>query len=444
MEGSAEVLKEVKELSDQIGGFGNLIEEQRKTIEQREAEIKKHGEALASTDEKLAKIEVDIGKFDDLNGKLTAIEKAREKAEEEAKAKADEMAEQLDRVEVALKRAPKAGDAGHDEYRARVNNWARAVVYAHSQGEPNLSADQRQALEAAQAEWKALAVSVDTAAGYLASVEFSMEIIKGVTEISAMRPLIGVRTTSMKSIEIPKRTGQFAAVWVAEEATRSETTGLTYGLEEIPTHEMYALVDITEQMLEDAFLDMEREIREEATEQFAVAEGAAVVTGDSSGKPEGFLDNTSVGETNSGSAATIADSAGQANGLITLYHAIKTAYAVRGTWVLNRTTLGAVRRLKDGDNNYVWQPGLATLRPNTILDAPYVEVPDMPNEAAGAFPIAYGDWSRGYTLVDRVQMSMLRDPYTQATGGKIRFIFRKRVGGQVTLPEAIRKLKCSA
>jgi HK97 family phage major capsid protein len=88
-------------------------------------------------------------------------------------------------------------------------------------------------------------------------------------------------------------------------------------------------------------------------------------------------------------------------------------------------------------------PGIALGRPNTIDGDPYVEVPDMPNEGAGTTPVAYGDFARGYNLVDRIAMEMLRDPYTQATSGNVRFIFRRRLGGQVVLAEAIRKLTCS-
>ena len=130
-------------------------------------------------------------------------------------------------------------------------------------------------------------------------------------------------------------------------------------------------------------------------------------------------------------------------GLIALWHAVKTAYAIRGVWLLNRNTLAAVRRLKDADKNYVWQPGLAEGQPNTILGSPYVEVPDMPNEGAGATPIAFGDFRRGYTIVDRIALSVLRDPFTQATAGNVRFIARRRVGGQVVLAEAIAKLICA-
>ena len=259
-----------------------------------------------------------------------------------------------------------------------------------------------------------------------------------------MRTVARVRPTARRAVQLPKRSGTFGAVWTAESGTRNETKGLTYALEEIPTNELYALVDISEQMMEDSEFNLEEELQQEFSEQFAVTEGLAFVSGDAVGKPEGFLTNSDVGSTNSGSASTIADTNGQADGLIDLYHALKTAYAVRGTWLLNRTVLGAVRKLKDGNNNYIWMPGLSSGIPNTILGQPYVEVPDMPNEAAGNFPIAFGNWTRGYVIVDRIVLSVLRDPFTQATSGNVRFIARRRVGGQVVLPEAIRKLKVAA
>ncbi len=293
-------------------------------------------------------------------------------------------------------------------------------------------------------EMKALTVGSDPTAGYLAPVEFAREIIKGEVEFSPLRAVARVRQTSRRALQIPKRRGTFGAVWTAEAGTRSETEGLSYGLEEFPTHELYALVDVSEQMMEDSEFSLEAELSQEFSEQFAVTEGAAFVTGDGAGKPEGLLQSTDVAETVSGSASSIADATGQANGLIDLYHGLKTAYALQGTWLLNRATLGDVRRLKDGQNNYIWQPGLANGIPNTILGQPYVEVPDMPDVAAGAFPVIFGDLRRAYTIVDRINLSVLRDPFTQATNGNIRFIARRRVGGQVVLGEAIRKLKISA
>jgi HK97 family phage major capsid protein len=105
--------------------------------------------------------------------------------------------------------------------------------------------------------------------------------------------------------------------------------------------------------------------------------------------------------------------------------------------------LGSVRKLKDNNKQYIWMPGLQNGAPNTIDGDPYVEVPDMPNEGAGNTPIVYGDFRRAYTWVDRISMEMLRDPYTQATSGNVRFIVSKRVGGQVVLAEALRLVKCS-
>lgn len=405
----------------------------KETNEARLAEVEKKTSVDILTEEKLTRINATLDGFEDANKKLTLLEK---------KAKAlDDLDKKFADIETILARhAP--GDT-KVEKKDRVEAWARAVVSAHIDGVANLGEAEKKALDEIRTEFKALNVSSDTAGGYLAPIELVREIIKGETEMSPVRSLARVRQTAQKSVTIPRRTGTFAAQWVAEQGTKSETTGLAYGTVEIPTHELYALIDISNQMLEDSAFNMQSEITMEAVEQFAVAEGAAFVSGNGIGKPEGFMTNSDVLTTNSGTATTIADADGQANGLLTLKHAIKSAYARNATWVMNRTTLGSVRKLKDGDKNYIWMPGIAMGRPNTIDGDPYVEMPDMPNEGAGLKPIAYGDFRRAYTWIDRIQMEMLRDPYTQATGGNVRFIVRKRVAGNVSLSEAIRTLTCS-
>lgn len=416
-----------------VTGMMTAFEEFKATNDARLAEVEKKGAADPVVTEKLGKIEQTLAGLEGVNQKLTLVDQQK-------KALAD-VQEQCDRIETAMKRSA-VGDKAETKA-DRVGLWARAVVAAHTVGVPNLTEDQRKCLDAVGAEYKALSVSSDTAGGYLAPIELVREIIKAETEITPHRALVRVRQTAGKSIQIPKRTGQFAAQWVAEQGTRSETTGLTYGLEDLPAHEVYALVDISNQMLEDSAFNMNDEISMEAAEQFAVAEGAAFISGSGVGKPEGILTNASVGSTNSGTATTIADVNGQADGILALFYAIKTAYSRNASWLLNRTTLGSVRKLKDTNKQYIWQPGLANGQPNTINGAPYVEAADMPNEGAGLKPIAFGDFRRAYTWVDRISMEMLRDPYTQATSGNVRFIMRKRVGGQVVLPEAIRVLVCS-
>jgi HK97 family phage major capsid protein len=418
----------------------SAFEEFKAANDNRLKEIEKKGAADVVLSEKVERINGALDKFEKDNQKATAELLETKKALDDEKKHVDELEEKLNRLSLAGSSDP---EKRKEELKSKVNLWARAVVGAHTIGVPNLSTEQQKALADVAAEYKALSVGNDTTGGYLAPVEYVREIIKTVTEISPARALARVRQTASKSIQIPKRTGQFAAQWVAEQGTKSETDGLRYGMWEIPTHELFALIDISNQNLEDSAFNMESEISFEATEQFAVAEGAAFVSGNGVGKPEGFLVAAGVSGNNSGSATTIADATGQANGLLSLKYGLKTAYTRNASWALNRTTLGSVRRLKDGQNNYIWMPGIALGRPNTIDGDPYVEVPDMPNEGAGTTPVAYGDFARGYNLVDRIAMEMLRDPYTQATSGNVRFIFRRRLGGQVVLAEAIRKLTCS-
>ena len=297
-------------------------------------------------------------------------------------------------------------------------------------GEKSLSAE----------EVKALTVSNDSTGGYLAPPEYVRELLKTVTEISPIRSIARVRTTSARSVQIPKRASTFSAQWVAESGTRSETTGYTVGLEQLSAHEHYALVDISEQDLEDTVFNLEQEMQSEFAEQFAKAEGAAFVSGDAVGKPEGLLTNSSVGQAVSGSASALT-----ADGLLTLVHSIKSEYGQNGRFVFNRNTLAAIRKLKDTAGQYVFQAGMSLENgvPNTILGYPYVEASDMPDIAGNAFPVIFGDFNRAYLIVDRVALAVLRDPFTQATTGNVRYIARRRVGGQVIQPEAIVKHKIS-
>ena len=201
------------------------------------------------------------------------------------------------------------------------------------------------------------------------------------------------------------------------------------------------MVDISEQDLEDTVFDLEAEMQSEFSEQFAKAEGSAFVSGNAVGKPEGFMTNVSVGEVNSGSGTAIL-----ADGLISLVHNIKSEYGRNGVFVFNRSTLAAIRKLKDTAGQYVFQVGMSLTggASNTILGYPYVEATDMPDVAGGAYPVAFGDFRRAYMIVDRVSLAVLRDPFTQATTGNVRYIARRRVGGQVVQAEAINKLKISA
>jgi HK97 family phage major capsid protein len=296
-------------------------------------------------------------------------------------------------------------------------------------------------LRTGQLAERGLVVSDDTTGGYLAPIEIAREIIKAETEFAPFRRLARIRPTTQRAVQWPTRTGQFAAVWAGETGTRDETTGLSFGAEEIPTHEMSAVVDVSNQDLEDSMFDLERFIQEEIAEQFAVAEAAAFMTGNGVKKPWGVATDAAISNTKSGSNGDF-----DADDLIDLLYGLKTLYISNATWLFNRTTLRKIRKLK-ANNEYIWSPG--NTHPNnivqglapTILDRPYMLAPELDNTGStGAVSVVVGDFRRGYIIVDRVAIAILRDPFTQATQGNVRFVARKRVGGQVVLAEAIRRL----
>lgn len=401
------------DVKESLTEFGQAFEEFKKVNDERLERIEK-GEGTALLDEKMAKIESKLDAFEDISQKLNQAEK-----------NADNIKEQVSKLETVLKRPNSGMDTKSiDEHVAAFDAYCRKGI---------------ESLD--PAEKKALTVSNDSTGGYLAPPEYVRELLKTVTEISPIRGIARVRSTGQRSIQVPKRTGQFSASWVAESGTRSETTGYTVGLEEIPAHEHYALVDISEQDLEDTVFDLEAEMQSEFAEQFAKAEGAAFVSGNAVGKPEGFMTNSNVGEAVSGNASALT-----ADGLITLVHSIKSDYIRNGTFVFNRSTLSDIRKLKDTAGQYIFQQGmmLSGSMSSTILGHPYVEATDMPDVAANAYPIAFGDFNRGYMIVDRVALAVLRDPFTQATTGNVRYIARRRVGGQVVQAEALVKQKVSA
>ena len=405
---------ENNEIKSAVDNIGNAFEEFKKANDERLDALEKGESYDGLLDDKLAKIESKLDAFEDVNQKIT-----------QANLNQENLKEQVSNLETVLKR-PNAGleTKQIDETLQAFDAYCRKGFDALS-----------------EAEKKALTVSNDSTGGYLAPPEYVKELIKDVTEISPIRSIARVRSTGQRSIQIPKRTGQFSAQWVAESGTRSETTGYQVGLEEIPAHEYYALVDISEQDLEDSVFNLEAEMQSEFAEQFAKAEGTAFVSGNAVGKPEGFMTNSSVSEVVSGAGAALTG-----DGLISLVHSIKSEYSRNATFVFNRSTLAEIRKLKDTAGQYVFQAGMMLTSgvPNSVLGFPYIQATDMPSVGAGNFPIAFGDFSRGYMIVDRIAMAVLRDPFTQATSGNVRYIARRRVGGQVILPEAIVKQKVSA
>lgn len=350
-----------------------------------------------------------------------ATTKRLETLEAELKAERD----RADRIETAMKRSPR-GAGGNEVAEPTIEEKAWNGFLRR--GPESLP----------EAERKALTMGDNTTGGYLATSQFTTEVLKNLVEVSPVRQAARVGSMNAGEILIPKRTGRPTAYWVGETEDRTETQS-AYGQSRITAHEMAAYVDVSQQTLEDAAVNVEQEVASDLAEEFGRLEGEAFLIGNGVKKPTGLLAAEGITEVNSGSATTIT-----ADALISIFYALPAFYRNQASWMLNGTTLAAVRKLKDGQGQYLWAPGLAAGQPETLLGRPVVEAVDMPDIEAGTTPIVVGDFMRAYRIYDRVGMSVLRDPYTVATKGLVRFHARRRVGADVVKAEAVRKLKIAA
>lgn len=287
-------------------------------------------------------------------------------------------------------------------------------------------------------EVRSLRVSDDTQGGALAPAEFIPELQRNVVLFSPVRAVANVRSIGTGTAILPKRTGGMTASWTGDTEERKETT-VSFGAAEYPVAEITAYVDVPNSLLEDSAFDINALLAFEFGEEFGAKEGAAFVIGNGVKKPMGFMLDKDVPFTKSGAADKIT-----ADGLIDLFYALPSPYRANAVWHMNSTTTATVRKLKNENGDYLWSDGFKADTPPSILGRPVCECPDMPSVAAGAFPIAFGDFMQGYRIFDRVPLSLLRDPFTMAHKGMTRFHGRRRVAGGVGKAEAIRKLKIAA
>jgi HK97 family phage major capsid protein len=284
-------------------------------------------------------------------------------------------------------------------------------------------------------ETRALRVSDQQAGGYLAPEQFETTLMRELVEISPIRNAARVTPVSSGALVMPKRTGRLTAKWVGETEER-EGTEPTYGQVELAVHEMACWIDVSNVLLEDSAINIEEELAIDLAEEFGRLEGEAFVNGDGIKKPVGIMADASVPSVVNGHATNIS-----ADALIALMYDLPAQYRNRGSWLMTGTTLGKIRTLKDGNGNYLWQPSFQADQPSTLLGRPVIEAPDMDAVEANKFPIAYGDVASAYRILDRIGLSVLRDPYTQQHKGLVRFHARRRVGAGVVRPDAIRKLR---
>jgi HK97 family phage major capsid protein len=291
----------------------------------------------------------------------------------------------------------------------------------------------------ARLDTKALNTGSDEQGGYVAPPELDRMIEARLLQASPMREIASVRQTSAGVYRKPVGLGADAQ-WVGETTARPETTTGGLSLLEFPAGELYAMPAATQTLLEDAYADIDAWLADEVEGAFAAQESAAFVNGNGAGKPRGFLAYDIVPEAahvwgKIGSVAGNFSAATATDQLIDLIYAPKSQFRASGRFVMNRRTVSAVRKLKDSDGRYIWQPGVGG-EASSILGYPVTEIEDMPDIGAGKAAIAFGDFRRFYLIVDRQDARVLRDPFSAKPF--VLFYTTKRVGGGVQNFDAVK------
>ena len=285
--------------------------------------------------------------------------------------------------------------------------------------------------------------------GYLAPVEWDRTITAKLKRISQIRAHSRVQTISVAGFKKVFNDRAVGSGWVGETASRPATSTPQLGILDFTPGELYANPQISQQLLDDSVVNLEEWLAAEVDSEFARQEGIAFLSGNGTNKPYGILTYVT-GGTNAArhpwGAITVLNTGAAAgltgDGFISLMYDLPSEFAGNSKIYMNRLTTGQARKLKDGQGNYLWQPAYTQGEPQTLGGAPIVEVPDMPVVAAGNICALYGDMESTYLVVDRLGISVLRDPYTNKP--YVAFYTVKRVGGGVYNPEPMRALQVGA
>lgn len=396
---------EVTEIKETIDALGKVVHEMRKKNDEHWAQVQKKGHSDPLLQEHVSR----------LSESVVALADTKER---------------LERVETKLNR-PALGGRG-DRAGAMTERKAAFLNYLRK-GRDMLTVD----------EVKLLSRDIDPQGGYWIDETLSSQIVMKVFETSPMRDVCTVETITSDALEIPEDINEVGAGWTTERAPRSETTTANIGMRRIPVQELYAEPKATQQLLDDAGIDVESWLATKIADKIGRIENLAFISGSGAGQPKGILTYpTSATPANpgqimyapSGHASQIT-----ADGLRNLFYSVKSPYLPNAVWLMKRSTVQTVSLLKDSQGRYIWEPGLQIGDPQNILGHQIHRMEDMPTIAANALPVAFGNFKMGYTIVDRQGIRVLRDPFTAKPF--VLFYTTKRTGGDVTNFEAFAVLK---
>ncbi|EIM25487.1 phage major capsid protein [Microvirga lotononidis] len=407
---------DTKSISDDVASafedFARAFEAFKETNDTRLSEIETRLSSDVVTDEKLTRID-------------TALDDAKRR---------------IDRLSLERSRPPlgRATDMPHDpakgEHKAAFHSYIRSGEAAGLK----------------RLEEKALSAGSGPDGGYLVPDTVETEVLRRLSAVSPIRAISSVRVISGGQYKRAFSVAGPATGWVGETAARPQTASPTLSEMSFPAMELYAMPAATQTLLDDAVVDIDRWIAEEVEAAFAEQESTAFVSGDGVNKPKGFLSADRVeeevwewgklGTVRTGGASFPADNPSDV--LVDLIYALKAGYRQNASFVMNRKTQSTIRRFKDDNGQYLWAPPASIGQAATLMGFPVVEAEDMPDIAANACAVAFGDFKRGYLIVDRAGMRVLRDPYSAKP--YVLFYTTKRVGGGVQDYAAIKLLKFAA
>lgn len=281
----------------------------------------------------------------------------------------------------------------------------------------------------------ALQVGTDSEGGYLVPDEFEHTLVQALEDENIFRQMAKIIQTSSGDRKIPVVATKGTASWIDEEGAFTESDD-AFGQVSIGAYKLGTLIKVSEELLNDSVFDLESYISTEFARRIGAKEEEAFFTGNGTGKPLGILATTGGAETGVTSAAATAVTADE---LIDLFYSLKAPYRKNAIWVLNDSTVKAIRKLKDQNGQYLWQPSMVAGTPDTILGRPVKTSAYMPALAAGQKSIAFGDFSY-YWIADRQGRSFKRLNELYAANGQVGFLASQRVDGKLILPEAIKVL----
>lgn len=401
---------EVKELKETLDALAKAWEDHKKVNDERLEKLEK--------DEGVAEIEEKLSKVGDVVDKL------------------QEQKDRIDQLEIALKRSPQVKDHKGEAMSDEEVKARDALVAYTRKGDPSVF------------EQKDLQVRVDPDGGYFVNPDMSGRMVKLIFETSPIRQFASVQQIGTDALEGMVDDGDAGYEWVGETSASTDDTTPQVRKWRIPVHELATKPKATQKLLEDAEVDVEAWLLGKVADKFARVTNAAFVTGDGAGKPRGFLTYAASGDADVytygaiGQFVTAVAGTLDPDAMIDLSTGLKENYAANAVMVANRISWREARKLKDGDDRYLWEPSLQMGQPASFNGVPVSVFSDMPAIAAGSLSFAIADWAQAYQIVDRIGFSVLRDPYTSKP--YVVFYCRHRVGGDVIDFDAIKILKIKA